>query len=66
MSMQATVITGGAGFIGTNLAARLLAGALAGRAFNMGGGPANTVSLLELLSLLEELHGRRPQVFFED
>ncbi len=39
---------------------------LAGRAFNIGGGPGNTVSLLELLSLIEELHGRRPQVFFED
>lgn len=42
------------------------AGTLAGRAFNMGGGPGHTVSLLELLSLIEELHGRRPQVFFED
>jgi CDP-paratose 2-epimerase len=42
------------------------AGPLAGRAFNMGGGPGNTVSLLELLSLIEGLSGRRPQVFFED
>jgi CDP-paratose 2-epimerase len=42
------------------------AGALAGRAFNLGGGPDHTVSLLELLALIEELHGRRPQIFFED
>jgi CDP-paratose 2-epimerase len=38
---------------------------IAGRAFNIGGGAANTVSLLELLDLIGELHGRRPQVFFE-
>jgi CDP-paratose 2-epimerase len=31
----------------------------AGRAFNIGGGPANTVSLLELLELLGELTGTR-------
>jgi CDP-paratose 2-epimerase len=30
-----------------------------GRAFNIGGGPANTVSLLELLELMEGTHGRR-------
>ncbi len=48
------------------LSAEENAEALAGRAFNMGGGPDQTVSLLELLSLIEELHGRRPQVFFED
>jgi CDP-paratose 2-epimerase len=30
----------------------------AGRAFNIGGGPANTVSLLELIDLIEKLHGR--------
>ncbi|WP_434211822.1 SDR family NAD(P)-dependent oxidoreductase [[Pseudomonas] boreopolis] len=35
---------------------------LAGRAFNMGGGPANTLSLLELLALIEALDGRPPQV----
>jgi len=48
------------------LSAEENAAALAGRAFNMGGGPGQTVSLLELLSLIEELHDRRPQVFFED
>jgi CDP-paratose 2-epimerase len=39
---------------------------LAGQAFNIGGGPANTVSLLELLDLIEELEGDRPDVSFED
>jgi CDP-paratose 2-epimerase len=37
-------------------------GAFAGEAFNMGGGPANTVSLCELLSLIERLEDRSPQV----
>jgi CDP-paratose 2-epimerase len=39
---------------------------IAGQAFNMGGGPSNTVSLLELMDLIESLHGRRPQVSCED
>jgi CDP-paratose 2-epimerase len=39
--------------------------ALAGRAFNMGGGPANTISLLDLLDRIEELHGERPQTDFD-
>jgi CDP-paratose 2-epimerase len=33
-----------------------------GRVFNIGGGPANTCSLLELLAVLHELSGRRPEV----
>jgi CDP-paratose 2-epimerase len=33
---------------------------LRGQAFNIGGGPANTVSLLELLDLIEELEGMTP------
>ncbi|MBW3598870.1 MAG: GDP-mannose 4,6-dehydratase [Planctomycetes bacterium] len=33
-----------------------------GRAFNIGGGPENTLSLLELLYLIEDLVGRRPEV----
>jgi CDP-paratose 2-epimerase len=32
--------------------------AVAGEIFNIGGGPANTLSLLELLDLLHELTGR--------
>jgi CDP-paratose 2-epimerase len=39
---------------------------VAGRAFNLGGGPANTTSLLELLDLVTELRGIRPRVTFED
>jgi len=31
-----------------------------GRAFNVGGGPASTTSLLELLDRIRELHGSRP------
>jgi CDP-paratose 2-epimerase len=38
------------------------ADAFAGEVFNVGGGPDNTISLLELLDLIEELHGRRPPV----
>ena len=39
---------------------------LAGNAFNMGGGPANSISLLELLDLLAELHGGDVSVRFEN
>jgi CDP-paratose 2-epimerase len=34
--------------------------AVAGRAFNMGGGAANAVSLLEVVDLIAELHGDAP------
>lgn len=37
---------------------------LAGQAFNIGGGIANTTSLLELLDLIALLHGHRPPVQF--
>lgn len=39
---------------------------LSGQAFNMGGGPQNTVSLIELLNLIECIHGAKPQVSFDD
>ncbi len=39
---------------------------LSGNAFNIGGGPQNTISLLELLDLLGELHGGELSVHFED
>jgi CDP-paratose 2-epimerase len=39
---------------------------VAGRAFNIGGGPSNTVSLVELLELVAELEGSSPHVSFED
>jgi CDP-paratose 2-epimerase len=35
---------------------------ISGQAFNVGGGPGNTVSLLELLDLIAELTGKRPEV----
>lgn len=35
---------------------------LSGQAFNIGGGPANTTSLLELLEMIRGLHGRMPAV----
>jgi CDP-paratose 2-epimerase len=37
---------------------------LAGQAFNVGGGPANTVSLIELLNLVTSLSGRSPELRF--
>jgi CDP-paratose 2-epimerase len=48
------------------LAVQASAEELAGRAFNVGGGPAHTVSLLELLELVRELHGRLPPLSFGD
>jgi CDP-paratose 2-epimerase len=38
---------------------------VAGRAFNIGGGPANTLSLLELLDHVAVLEGRPPTVRFD-
>ena len=38
---------------------------LAGRAFNIGGGPTNTTSLVELVNLIGELHGEKPDVRFD-
>ncbi len=39
---------------------------LSGEAFNIGGGPANTTSLLELMDRIGELNGHRPEVRFAD
>jgi CDP-paratose 2-epimerase len=41
-------------------------GSASGQAFNIGGGPGNTVSLLELLELIGELLGWSPEVEFDD
>ena len=41
-------------------------GALAGQAFNIGGGPRNAASLLEIVDLIGDLHGERPDVDFGD
>jgi CDP-paratose 2-epimerase len=40
--------------------------ALSGQAFNIGGGPANTTSLVELIDLIADLHGERPDVQFDE
>jgi CDP-paratose 2-epimerase len=40
--------------------------ALTGQAFNIGGGPANTVSLLELIELISELQAKPPRVVFDE
>jgi CDP-paratose 2-epimerase len=42
------------------LLARGRARELAGRAFNIGGGPANTISLIELMAMIGELTGETP------
>ncbi len=39
---------------------------LSGNAYNIGGGPANSISLLELLDLLAELNGGDLSICFED
>ncbi|HEU4588247.1 MAG TPA: NAD-dependent epimerase/dehydratase family protein [Gemmatimonadales bacterium] len=38
---------------------------LAGQPYNIGGGPQNTISLLELIDLIGELHGTTPEVRYE-
>jgi len=38
---------------------------LSGQAFNIGGGLGNTLSLLELLDLMQLIHGKRPEVKME-
>ena len=47
------------------LLARANVARLSGRAFNIGGGPGNTTSLLELVDRLGALVGRAPEVQFE-
>jgi CDP-paratose 2-epimerase len=39
---------------------------LSGEVFNIGGGPKNTLSLLELLNILEQLTGKRSRMSFSD
>ncbi len=40
-------------------------GAVAGQAFNLGGGPANAVTLLDVLGAIEAATGRRPDLRFD-
>jgi CDP-paratose 2-epimerase len=49
-------------FVDACLLAQANAGKLAGQAFNLGGGPVNTISPLELVDQISELHKRRPAV----
>jgi CDP-paratose 2-epimerase len=57
-------------FIDDLLDAFLLAQAqmpkLSGQAFNIGGGPSQAISLLELIDLIAELRSERPEVNFAD
>jgi CDP-paratose 2-epimerase len=39
---------------------------IAGQAFNLGGGPANAVSLRQLMRHIEDLTGRKPDVHYSD
>jgi len=39
---------------------------IGGRAYNIGGGPKQTISLIELLAKIHALNGARPEVSFED
>lgn len=39
---------------------------VSGRAFNLGGGPANAVSLLEVIDCMAELTGLTPEITFSD
>lgn len=48
--------------VGAFLLAEQNAQRLAGRAFNMGGGPRNAISLQDLLDRIEQLQGTRPSV----
>ncbi|HEX8229890.1 MAG TPA: SDR family NAD(P)-dependent oxidoreductase [Chloroflexia bacterium] len=38
---------------------------VSGQAFNMGGGPSNSVSLLEVLDIIGVVHGKRPRVHLD-
>ena len=40
-------------------------GAVSGQAFNLGGGPANAVTLLDVLGAIEAVIGHRPEVGFD-
>jgi CDP-paratose 2-epimerase len=57
-------------FIDDLLDAFLLAQAqmpkISGQAFNIGGGPSQAISLLELIDLITDLHGERPAVRYAD
>jgi CDP-paratose 2-epimerase len=39
---------------------------ISGNAFNMGGGVKNTISLVELLELIEDVSGKKPKIIKDD
>ena len=39
---------------------------IASQAFNIGGGPEQAISLLELIEMIGHLHGRQPEYQFQD
>ncbi|MEX2494450.1 MAG: NAD-dependent epimerase/dehydratase family protein [Woeseia sp.] len=53
-------------FVDALLAARSHERRLSGRAFNIGGGPANSLSLLEMIDMTEKLDGRFMNIHFSD
>ncbi len=52
--------------VGAYLAAERHLDRLSGQVFNLGGGPANTISLLQLLGWIEDLTGHYPEVRMAD
>jgi len=48
------------------LCARTHVESLSGKAFTIGGGPENSVSLLELIDAIQGIHGTRPQITHRD
>jgi CDP-paratose 2-epimerase len=57
-------------FVDDLVDAFLLAGknmdSISGQAFNIGGGPTRAVSLLDLLSIINKIHGTKPHIRHED
>jgi CDP-paratose 2-epimerase len=51
--------------VGAILVARAAMPRIRGEAWNLGGGPEQTTSVLELLDLIAEIGGRRPEIRFE-
>jgi CDP-paratose 2-epimerase len=47
------------------LRAQVHMNSISGQAFNIGGGPSNTTSLVELLDHIETLNGERPETEFD-
>jgi len=41
-------------------------GQISGQAFNIGGGPDNTISLLNLIAMIGETYGRKPDIHLDD